>query len=350
MKDNTIKLIKQKTQNKNNANSLLIKMSNKWFDFKQKQFAFVKIGFITKILGILLEMLIITLIVISISFFLIDAAPGKPSISSSLGGPAALAIENKYNLNDPAVQRWLRYIGNLFIGEFGVSLSIFPGVNINEFLWKRFFVSSGVGILAVALTLLLGIPLGVWAGRKITGFSAFVSTIFIAIMISIPSMVFGLMLLLIGRFIGIPYVYSGTNFLTWIIPALALALGSTIAYIKYIRTTMNQEIISQHAKFAKLKGATTRRFIWKHALKPSLFPVATFFPASILFVFVGGLFIERIFMIPGAGFLFTEAAQTKDTYVILLLTSIYTILTIISFRLRDWLYILLDPRVRRRGQ
>jgi len=347
MKDhNKIKLVSVETTEERAPLTGVLRFITSYQEF---MFHYKWVKIMLKILLIIIEIILTVLIVVSISFFLIDAAPGKPNISSSISGSAAKAIEEQYHLNDPAISRWVLYIKNLFVGDFGVSLSIFPSVEINSFVWERFLTSSSVGILSLLITLVVGVPLGVFFGRKITGLSAIASTTLIAVMISIPQMVFGLLLLLLGRSMGIPYIYSASNLITWIIPSIALALPSSIAYIKYIRTSMNDEIESQHAKFAKLKGASQRRFIWRHALKPSLFPVATFFPASVLSVFIGGLFIEKIFMIPGSGFLMIEAAQTKDTYVILLLTSIYTLLTILSFRLRDWLYFVLDPRLRKRG-
>ena len=112
---------------------------------------------------------------------------------------------------------------------------------------------------------------------------------------------------------------------------------------------MHDEIKSQHAKFAYLKGTTRNQFVWRHALKPSLFPVATFFPIVILTSFLGGLFIEKIFLIPGSGSLTLEAVQNKDTYVLLFLTIIMSILTIFSFYLRDALYKIIDPRLRGRN-
>ena len=342
-----IKVVEKRNKNQElHTKSWFVRMHEKYqlFLFKHKFWAFT-----IKFLFTVLEFLILATIILTISFFLIDSAPGKPSISSSLNGPSAAAVEAKYHLNDPAINRLLTYLGGLFRLDFGVSLSIFPGVEINDFVWERFGTSTLVGSLSLIITIVLGIPLGVWAGRKITGFSSLVSSLFIAIMISIPSMVFGLILLLLGRSMGLPYIFEQTNMLTWLIPAIALALPSTITYIKYLRTTMNQEISSQHAKFASLKGISRRSFIWRHALKPSLFPIATFFPFAILAVFSGALFIEKIFLIPGAGFLTLQAAQTKDVYVLLFMVLAFTLMTILAFKLRDWLYTVLDPRLRRRG-
>lgn len=298
---------------------------------------------------ILFEILVITWIILTITFFILNAAPGKPSLASGVPDSVAQGIEHKFHLDLPISQQYWQYIGGLFQWNFGISISLFPGVEINDFIWQRFGTSLLIGIISLALTIFIGIPLGVWAGKNPGRVMDATSTILISVLISLPSMIFGILLLLIGRSVGLKYIYQGDDVSTWIIPALALALPSIVSYVRWIRTSLNEELKSQHAKYAYLKGVSKNRFIWKHALKPALFPIATYFPFVLLSSFMGALFIERIFMIPGSGFLTMDAAQSKDIYIIMFMSLISSIMTILSFYLRDWLYIILDPRLRRKA-
>lgn len=314
-----------------------LRVRNKWFRWGA---SFTKI---------IVEMLIITWIIITMTYFILEAAPGKPSLASGVPDSVAKGIEHKFGLDQSTSKQYWTYIGGLFQWNFGISISLFPGVEINDFIWQRFGTSLLIGIISLALTIFIGIPLGVWAGKNPGRVMDATSTILISVLISLPSMIFGILLLLLGRSVGLKYIYQGDDVSTWIIPALALALPSIVSYVRWIRTSLNEELKSQHAKYAYLKGVSKNRFIWKHALKPALFPIATYFPFVLLSSFMGALFIERIFMIPGSGFLTMDAAQSKDIYIILFMSLISSVMTILSFYLRDWLYIILDPRLRRKA-
>ncbi len=300
------------------------------------------------LIKIFLEFLLISFLVIAIVFFLIDSMPGENGLLKGLDDSQRQVVIDKYHLDDPAIQRFGRYVGGLFHGDLGVSSSLFPDRQISTFVWERFGTSFKIGSISVVMTLLIGIPLGILVGKNPGKTVDSVSTVLIAILISIPSMVFGLLLLLLGRSLHIPYIYDATNIASWFLPSIALSLMGSVTYVRFIRTELNEQLNSMHAKFAQLKGVTRSKFVWKHALKPSLFPVVTFFPAVVLGSFIGSIFIERIFQIPGSGAMFLDAIQSKDQNVILFLVITFSLLTILSFILRDALYEIMDPRMRRR--
>ncbi|VEU74891.1 Oligopeptide transport system permease protein oppB [Mycoplasmopsis citelli] len=303
-----------------------------------------------KIFKIILEFFVIGFIVITIAFFLINAVPGSNSLTAGLQESQRIAIEQKYGLNLPIFLRYLNYLNGLAHLDFGISLSLFPAQPISDWIGARFLKSFYIGIFSVFLTVIIGIPLGIWVGKNPGKFIDNFSTVIVSIFSSVPSIVFAVVLVFLGRLVGIPYVFDQKNFATYILPGLALSLTSIIVYIKYIRTELNRELNSVHAKFAYLKGVSKNRFVWKHALKPSLFPIATFFPAVIFGSFLGSIFIEQIFFISGSGATLLQAIQTKDYNVILFLMVIFAILTILSYATRDLLYEAIDPRVRRRGK
>ncbi|VEU60965.1 Oligopeptide transport system permease protein oppB [Mycoplasmopsis bovigenitalium] len=294
------------------------------------------------------EFLSIAFIVITITFFLINSIPGSTSLTTGLDESSKQAVEAQYGLDLPLVQRFGLYLKNLLRGDFGISYSVFPGQNINDFVWIRFYKSFLIGIFSVMLTLLIGIPVGVYVGMNPDKLPDHIATVIVSIFSSIPSLVFALWLLLIGRTLNIPYLYVETDIATYVLPGFALSLGSIIVYIKYIRTELNRELNSQHAKFCYLKGLSKSRFVWTHALKPSLFPIATFFPVVIFGSFIGSMFVEQIFFITGSGGLLLNAITSKDYNIILFMVTLFSLITILSYTCRDALYKAIDPRVRRR--
>lgn len=344
------------------ALSVLCKESSNKVNFSNKRvnesnfsdfFAFFEhpvVRVIWRILKIILEFFIIGFIVITITFFLINAVPGANSLTSGLTEAQKVALEQKYGLDLPILTRYWNYLKGILHLDFGISLSLFPAQPITDWIGARFLKSFYIGIFSVFLTVAIGIPLGIWVGKNPGKFIDNASTVVVSIFSSVPSIVFALVLVFLGRLVGIPYIFNEKDFLTYILPGLALSLGSIIVYIKYIRTELNRELNSVHAKFAYLKGVSKNRFVWKHALKPSLFPIATFFPAVIFSSFLGSIFIEQIFFISGSGATLLQAIQSKDYSVILFLIIIFAVLTILSYASRDLLYEAIDPRVRRRGR
>ncbi|WGI37018.1 ABC transporter permease [Mesomycoplasma lagogenitalium] len=349
-----MQLIKSNLTKKHYYDDNLVSFSNKRttdLSFKEKLLSFDSpfIKTLWRLFKIIVEFFIIGLIVITITFFLINAVPGSNTLTAGLDEAARKAVESKYGLDLPLFQRYLNYLAGIFQGNFGISLSLFPGQEINSFIWIRFYKSFLVGIFSICLTVGIGIPLGIWVGKNPNGVVDNVSTVLVSIFSSIPSIVFALILVFLGRLINLPYIFNSGDLLTYILPGLALSLGSIIVYIKYIRTELNRELNSVHAKFAYLKGLKKSVFVWKHALKPSLFPIATFFPAVVFGSFIGSIFIEQIFFIPGSGATLLQAIQTKDYNVILFLIIIFSLLTIVSYAARDILYEIIDPRIRRKG-
>ncbi len=321
-----------------------LKWHQKLFNIKSPWIASV-----LKAFAVILEFFVIAFIVITITFFLINSVPGGTGLTAGLDEAAKRAVEEKYGLNQPLIIRYGIYLKNIIHLDFGISLSVFPGEKINDFVWVRFYKSFLIGIFSVMLTLVMGIPLGVYVGMNPDKLPDHIATLVVSIFSSIPSLVFALWLLLIGRKLNLPYIFNEKDISTYVLPGLALSLGSIIVYIKYIRTELNRELNSQHCKFCYLKGITKRRFVWTHALKPALFPIATFFPVVIFGSFIGSVFIEQIFFITGSGGLLLNAITSKDFNIILFMVTLFSLLTILSYTCRDALYKIIDPRVRRRG-
>ena len=304
--------------------------------------------FIKRSLLMLLEFFLISWIVVTVTFVLIHSLPGRTGLTAGPGltQEQINTINAKYGLDQTLTKQYFSYIGGLFSGNLGISTGIHPGLEIEKFIWGKFLTSFQVGVISLFIGWIIGIPVGIYVGSRPNGIADSISSIFVAIILAIPGFAMGLLFLIFASDTGLPYLYDKGDGWTLIIPALALAIGTVITYIKFLRTEINTQINSQHAKFAMAKGVKARRFVWRHALRPAFFPIATFFPMAVIGSFLGSIFIETIFGIPGAGQLMINGINSKDYNVIQFLVVLYTLLTIISYQLRDGMYRLLDPRAR----
>lgn len=298
---------------------------------------------------LLLEIFVISLIVITIVFLIMSVVPGANSISAGITDKDLKeVIEHKYGYDKDVWHRYLIYLGNIFKGDFGISTSIMPNQEINSFIWERVGTSMSIGLSSLLISYGIGFPLGLFIGQRQGKAADTIASAFTALIISIPSIVFGLVLLIFGRSVGLPYIFDKENITSYLLPMIVLVLTGTVGIMKFTRVQVVAEINSQYAKLAAVKGVKKRRFIWVHAIRPTSFLIISGFPAAIMGTIFGSMFIETIFQIPGTGAMLISAITTKDINVIMFIVILLTIITVISFRLRDVLYRLLDPRMRGR--
>jgi len=315
-----------------------------YYKFKRK-----KLGeFIITSLIWLIEILVITFIAISISFLIIKIDETEPQFLSSLNEIQKQIKIKQYHLDLSLIEQFGLYLKNLFNGELGISYSIAPEKPINDLLWSRMGISMILNLLAMAVSVVIGVFLAVILGRKPGGVVDGITSVGIAVVYATPGILLALYILIIGRAINVEYLFDKNEPETYILPVTSLSIAPIAAYIRLIRSELSIQLRSQHAKFAYLKGVSKTRFLFKHALKPAVFPIATFFPEALLTSFIGSFVVERIFSIPGTGNFLIEAIQTRDTNVVLIIFIITTALTVVGFRLRDILYQLVDPTIRSR--
>lgn len=303
---------------------------------------------IKRYLLLILEFICIAWVVLTIVFFLMNGVRGgEAAIDPNLSEVAKKIIRKKLGLDLNIWARYWKYLVNLVTnGQLGISTFLYPEQQVTSFLFQKIFVSFRIGFLGLLIAIIIGIPLGIYIGRKPGTWIDSLGTILIAAGFAIPSFVFAILLLLLAFKINIPYIYDPLNFFSWILPAIAIAIPNIAGYVRYLRTSIQQELGSQYVQFAKIKGCKNRRIIWRHVLKPSFFPIATFLPIAILSSIIGSIIIETVFAIPGSGQILIKAIQAKDYDVVMGVVLILSFVTVIGFFIRDILYTILDPRTR----
>ncbi|MBI4042655.1 MAG: ABC transporter permease [Deltaproteobacteria bacterium] len=284
---------------------------------------------------------------VTLSFFLLKAVPGGPFDEDKQLPPEIKAnIERKYNLHLPWYQQYFAYLGNLCEGDLGPSYK-YLGRSVNDILADTFPVSLQLGLLSIALSFLIGIPLGMLAAYKQNTWVD-TSAMFLAIAgVSLPSFLVGAILILIfAHALGwLPAaLWEGPRYM--ILPAVTLGIRPAAIIARLTRSSMLDVIHSDYVRTARAKGLDELSVIAKHVLRNSLIPVITFSGPLIAGAVTGSFIVEHMFAIPGMGKHFITAVTNRDYTLIMGTTVVYGILLIGANIMVDFLYTIVDPRIK----
>ena len=205
-----------------------------------------------------------------------------------------------------------------------------------------------IGLISVILAYLLAIPLGTWMALKKGKLVDKLGTIYIIFIIAVPSLAYIFLFRAIGTSFGLPSRFNVDdvgNFTMYILPIISLALPSVASLMKWLRRYMIDQMNSDYVKFARSGGLSEGEIFRKHILKNAIIPIVHGIPGAILGALVGAIITERVYVVPGAGNLLTEAINKYDNGVIVGVTLFYALLSVISIILGDLLMSLIDPRI-----
>ena len=285
--------------------------------------------------------------VATLTFFLMNLVPGGPFLSEKAISPqATAALEAKYGLDKPIMERYLTYISDAAHGDFGDSLKQ-RGRTVMDIITSKFPVSARVGGVSVLLSLLLGIPLGCIAalkrGKFLDSFISVVATCGIAV----PSFVICTLLM---YFLGVKLQWLPTMGLTswknYIMPVIALSFYPTAYIMRLMRSSMLDVLGQDYMRTARAKGLTGGVILFKHALRNAILPVVTYVGPMMAYTITGSFVVEKIFVIPGLGGEFIKAINGRDYTLIMGTTIFLATLIIVMNVLVDIVYKIVDPRIK----
>ena len=289
------------------------------------------------------------LILITLTFFMMRAAPGGPFDRERDVSPEVRAkLEQAYHLDESLWKQYGRYLTALSQGDLGPSFK-YGDRSVNELIAAGFPVSLRIGGLAMLLALLLGGAFGIIAALKQNGVVDYSVMTLAMVGISIPNYVFApLAILLFAVTLGwLPAGGWNDGALSnLVLPVLALA-APQVAYIaRLMRGSMIEVLHAPYIRTARAKGLSERVVILRHALRPALLPVLSYLGPASAGIITGSVVIEQIFGIPGIGRYFVTAALNRDYTVVMGVVIFYGVLVILFNFLVDLLYGVLDPRAR----
>src|SRR5262245_18947034 len=251
-------------------------------------------------------------------------------------------------LDRPLAVQYGIYVLNIAQGDFGNS--IISRRPVVEHIWERLPATVELGVVAMVLSVLLGVPLGVYSAVRRGSVLDGAARVFAVLGQSMPTFWLGLMLILFfGVVLGALPAGGRGGVLHLILPAFTLGYFTSAAILRLTRSAMLDVLTSDYIKFARLKGLHEQVGLWKHGLRNALLPVATF--AVLLFVqFLGGAVVtETVFAWPGLGRLILESITTRDYPIVQAGVLVLSALYLIGNLLVDMLYSWLNPKIRYRS-
>jgi oligopeptide transport system permease protein len=288
------------------------------------------------------------LMLITIAFFLIRVAPGGPFDSEKSLPPEIKAnLDAKYHLDEPLVQQYFRYLGQIIVLDFGPSFQ-YKDWTVNELIARGFPVSLTVGGLAMLLAFMLGTMIGVTAALRQNSAIDYSVMGFAMLGVSIPNFVVA-PLLILGFAVYAGWLPAGGwdwSIKRMILPVITLALP-VIAYIaRLTRGSMIEILHSNYIRTARAKGLPERIVIGRHALKPALLPVISYMGPATAGLITGSVVVERIYSIPGLGSYFVQGALNRDYTLVMGVVIFYGVLIILLNFIVDMLYAWMNPKIR----
>lgn len=288
-------------------------------------------------------------VLITITFFLMHAVPGGPfSPEKYRNTPEAILeqIEERYGLNDSIPEQYLSYLSNLAHGDLGISF-VKLNYSVNELIANGIPASAKVGVWAILLSLLVGLPLGTTAAVRRGHLSDGVSMVIATVGVSVPSFVLCVLTMFVfcDRLKLLPS-FGLAGWKCYILPVTCLAFGQVAYITRLMRSSMLETMRQDFIRTERSKGIPELVVIGKYALKNSILPVVTYLGPMIATLMTGTFVVEKVFSIPGLGRYFVSAIGDRDYAVTLGLTIFVGAMIIFCNLLVDIIYAFVDPRVK----
>jgi peptide/nickel transport system permease protein len=305
----------------------------------------------------LLQTLVVLFFVTIITILLVHLFPGGPV--RALLGPRATAAQvasynHLYGFDRPLYVQYGRWVGQLLHGNLGYSLKL--NQSVTSLLFQdlpKTVILVGIG---TAVSLIVGIPLGVYQAVRRYTVGDYVLTGISFLGYATPTFFIGLMLVevfAIDLHMFPSFAPQGTTVAqvlsdpqALVLPVTAFAFLGYALWSRFMRSSVMDNLVQDYVRTARAKGASERRVLWGHVFRNSLISIVTLLGLSIPSLVAGAIFIEVVFNYPGMGLAFYNAALQVDYQVLLGFTVIGTLATIIGNLVADIGYAVLDPRVR----
>ena len=283
-----------------------------------------------------------------ITFALAFVVPADPAvaIAGAKADPQTLAtIRHELGLDQPVYVQYARYLDRAIHGDLG--RSYIRRENVTDLIVSRFPATAVLAIAAMAVSLILGIPMGVVAAAYNRRALDNVLLVIALALVSMPVFWLGTMLLIVGGLYLRSFPLGGFgDWRSLVLPTLTLALGSAGYYSRILQTNLAEALGQDYIRTARGKGLSRMRAMLKHAMANALLPLVTLAGLDLAGLLSGVVLTETVFNWPGIGRLAFEAIFNLDIPLIMG-TVLFSAFIIVAANLAvDILYAWLDPRIR----
>ncbi|MBN9330324.1 MAG: ABC transporter permease [Comamonas sp. SCN 67-35] len=307
---------------------------------------------------------IVVMVVVAFVSFLLFQYVGDPVVFL-LGQDAKpeqiRQLRADLGLDQPFFVQFWHFLVNAAQGEFGLSLR--QGQKVSRLLGERFPATFELSIVAAALALLVGVPMGVYAALKRGKALSQVFMVVSLLGVSLPTFLIGILLILIfsvllgwmpsfGRGETVQFGWWSSGLFTrdgWmhmILPAITLAIFQLALIMRLVRAEMLEVLRTDYIKFARARGLTDRAIHYGHALKNTLVPVMTITGLQLGGLIAFAIITETVFQWPGMGLLFIQAVTFADVPVMAAYLCLIALIFVVINLIVDLLYVVVDPRLR----
>lgn len=266
-------------------------------------------------------------------------------VLSTVSYPTGHVEESADNLHTATYAEGSLELNSMYAARF---TDDYTNTITNKRSMSKMGYSFVIGIIATILAYVLGLPIGLLMARFKDGILDKIGTIYIISVIAVPSLAYIFLFKAIGGSIfKLPTLFNmdSASKLMFVLPIVSLALRDVAGLMKWMRRYMIDQMNSDYVKFARSGGLSETEIFTKHIWKNAAIPIVHGIPGSILSAMVGAIITERVYSVPGAGNLLTQAINKYDNGVIVGVTLFYALLTVTSLILGDILMASVDPRI-----
>ncbi|HET9756415.1 MAG TPA: ABC transporter permease [Candidatus Limnocylindrales bacterium] len=282
-----------------------------------------------------------------ITFVLMHAVPGGPwDAEKRLPAGVQARLNAEYGLDKPLYEQYIQWAGAFVTGDLGPSYRS-RDRRVNDIVADGIATTVQLGVMAFTLSVVVGIPLGIFAALGHNRWPDYLSTSVSIIGIATPSFVLAILLVVLFA-VELGWFptggWKGPQY--WVLPTVALA-GFPIAVIaRYTRASMLEVTRKDYIRTAQSKGLGNTSVVSRHMIRNALIPVVTILGPTLAFLVTGSFIIETIFSVPGIGRFYISAISTRDYSLLMAMTMLYAFAIAFLNVVVDVLYAYIDPRIR----
>lgn len=303
----------------------------------------------------ILQSIPILFIVLTLVFLIVRILPGDPAVAA-LGDYASKeavnALREKMGLNAPLWLQYIRFISDLFRGDFGISA--ITGYPVSTQIIRVLPYTLELTFSAILLGYIFGVPLGISAAIRRNTFIDYFNRIFSLIGLSVPAFYLGILLILVFsiKFPLFPVVGGGDitnlsdNLRHLFLPALSLALIMTAYITRMTRSSILDILGEDYVRTARSKGVADRVVLYKHVLRNALIPIVALGGLYAVVLIGSSVMVEIVFSRPGLGKLMVGAIKQRDYTTLQSVMVLYTVIVVVINLFTDLVYKLIDPRIK----
>jgi oligopeptide transport system permease protein len=315
----------------------------------------------------------VVILVAATTFILMRNTPGSPWDTSAerrqVDASTQKRLDAYYGLDKPMWRQFVAYVFGDFdkdgkfvcgfmCGNMGPSYRqrgrtvqqiLFEPPEDKTFWESKFGYSARLGLIALGMAIVVGIPLGVAAALRQNTWVDYVSLFFATAGVSLPNLVLGIFMIIIfaGWLNWVPVApKEWTDPKVWILPAVVLGFGTLAFTTRLTRTSMLEVLRQDYVRTARAKGLAERVVITRHMIKNALIPVVTILGPALAALVTGSFVIETMYSFPGMGRTFVSAIFQRDYSMIMGTTLFFAVLVALANLSVDVVYVFLDPRIR----